>query len=773
MVIFQDFEVPQILHKILNKIHSNGPCDAEDLETLAYIKKYNSAIFQKYEPTLLYLLGLFYKAEEPRNLLETVYKMYSDEILKDTNHIFTPVQASAYRNIKYNRVFSFSAPTSIGKSHLFRELLKEYTRDVVIIVPSRALLAEYMHNIKIEFENDKSVLILQFVENINISNTKRRIYIITPERSGNLFKLKDSLNIEMFLFDEAQDLDDEIRQVRFDALVRRINIEFPRAKIVFTQPFANNPEAQLTKHSLQDSGSARNFRQVSIGKICLVENRRKFHYFSPYEISRGGKINNRANNIPIELLQANKTILIYISKNKIYKGEHLKDFNDLISLCPPIGDPIAKHYIELLEDYIGANNNGNEKRSMMIEMMKRGIVIHHGSIPLKARLIIEEFVNKHFARICFATSTLLQGINMPFDAVWIDNFRNLPPLALKNLIGRAGRTTTSKEFNFGYVIIKAANIKTFSNRINDTYSIQETSPLNESDQNVSEDTKDIVSAVQNNSFNDEYQLTNEQVNRLNTEYTEQYIENVLHILFSGDNQLLSGNEYYQLSDSKKKLLRDSLQKLYALHLRRRELSPAEKAVLSAAIPILLWRVRGKSFKEIIALRYAFIARKDEQSQIKQQLRLKKITSTEANLQMSALCIKFSPIAQSLPNQKAKQVPLFALNTSITKLNYDLLVYDTYDYIDKVISLSIANALSAAFSIYFNETNDIRAKYLMNYIKYGTNEETEIWLLRYGFAFEDIEWIKPYIQEINENRIVFTENVSLLPAEKLATIERFN
>ena len=142
------------------------------------------------------------KTQEPQNLLEATYHMYAEEIQERTNHIFTPVQASAYHNIKNNRVFSFSAPTSIGKSYVFRELLKEYTKDVVIIVSSRALLAEYMHNIKAEFKNDKSILILQFIENINISNTSRRIYIITPERSGNLFKLKNSLNIELFLFDD-------------------------------------------------------------------------------------------------------------------------------------------------------------------------------------------------------------------------------------------------------------------------------------------------------------------------------------------------------------------------------------------------------------------------------------------------------------------------------------------------------------------------------------------------------------------------------------------
>ena len=56
-------------------------------------------------------------------------------------------------------------------------------------------------------------------------------------------------------------------------------------------------------------------------------------------------------------------------------------------------------------------------------MLKKGIVIHHGSIPLDIRFLLEKFTNLGFAKICFSTSTLLQGVNMPFDALFIDNFR--------------------------------------------------------------------------------------------------------------------------------------------------------------------------------------------------------------------------------------------------------------------------------------------------------------------------------------------------------------
>ena len=41
-------------------------------------------------------------------------------------------------------------------------------------------------------------------------------------------------------------------------------------------------------------------------------------------------------------------------------------------------------------------------------------------------------------------------------------------------------------------------------------------------------------------------------------------------------------------------------------MRRKELSPGEVAVLSTTIPILLWRIQGKSFKEIVSIRLDFL-----------------------------------------------------------------------------------------------------------------------------------------------------------------------
>ena len=71
-----------------------------------------------------------------------------------------------------------------------------------------------------------------------------------------------------------------------------------------------------------------------------------------------------------------------------------------------------------------------------------------------------------------------------------------------------------------------------------------------------------------------------------------------------------------------------------------------------------------------------------------------------------------------------------------------------------------------------KSKDERSLKLAKYIKYGTISEDEIWMLRYGFDFEDIEWIKPCVASIDKTEIVFNDKVDSLSEEQLMRIDRF-
>lgn len=405
--------------------------------------------------------------------------------------------------------------------------------------------------------------------------------------------------------------------------------------------------------------------------------------------------------------------------------------------------------------------------------MERGIVVHHGSMPLKMRLIIEEFVRGNHAKLCFATSTLKQGINMPFDAVFIDNYNNMDVLTLKNLIGRSGRTTDEPDtFEFGYTLIKQKHLPSFCKRINDIYQLKDESALEADVERISEDNLDLVEAIRNNTFDNETRLTKSQLERLQNSDVDKSIKFILdHILLDG--RVLTGKEYYEnLTDYQRKKIKDAFKTIYVAHLRRTELTSVEQSILSTAIPILLWHIQGKTFKEVLALRYSYLTQLTERRRIKALVRSGELSQEKANEQIGKLKVRFSQAPTSLPNSNARSYSDFKNNTPVLELDYDTLVFDTYDYIDKVISLSLSDPLCATFMLYYEKTGDARAATMCNYIRYGTNNEVEIWLLRYGFSFEDITWIKPYIQHIDEQRIEFIPSVVGIDGEQLKVIERY-
>ncbi len=793
--------IEETIVSILNNMHQNGPIEPADFEKLALMKKLHAKIFSKYEKKLMYVLGLFYKTTEPTSLIEVLYNTYSETIKDYYGTYFTPVQADAQNHIETNRVFSFSAPTSIGKSYLFRWLIKEYKKDIVIIVPSRALISEYMYEI---FKTvDKSVLVLQFVENINIKHTSRRIFVLTPERASELFKQKKYFDVGLFLFDEAQISEENIRGMRFDALVNRIETNYPNAKKVFTHPFVSNPEAQLKKHNFYESASSQRYKQQVVGKIYMTYGNNKFSYFSPFS---EGKIKKHViDHNPVEdVLKRNGTLLIYTSKITIYTEKHLEKFASYIDMCEDIKKTEALNIIKELEEFLGITS---EKTSLMINMMRKGIVIHHGSIPLHGRLLIEKFIKNGFAKICFATSTLAQGINMPFDVVWIDNFNfgrneseDTKTLTLKNLIGRAGRSSNIENyFDYGYVIINDRNTQSFCTRIKKNAELKSSSQLDEPISNIPEDLKDLAEAIKNNSFDEENQLPLSQIERIEKADIHSDIQYILENIFE-NGVILTGKKYYNLPSSIKEKMKKGIINIYKSHLRRADISKGEKSVLSTSIPILLWRVQGRSFSAIVASRYAYITRADDRRKIleilnnrilsdndkKQILELYTenkeeiakilsqsiISEKDKNKIIQQMPLKFTQKEHVIPDSQTKNISIFSKNSTYKDFKYDILVYDTYDYLDKVISFSLIPPLCAAFQKYYEETSDSRALIIKNYIKYGTNDETEIYLQQYGFGFEEIEWLKPYIAKINQNEIIFYESINDLPNTKRNKFERY-
>lgn len=185
--IKDDLNPAQSIEDIIRELHIDGPVCNTTIEKLSYYKLFHENIFNIYEERILSIMGLFYKNKHPTNLYSFVLSQIGELYHEKYNHYLTPVQASIRNAINSKQYISISAPTSAGKSFSIKHHIYESKGDVVIVVPSRALIAEYIGTMKEHFKNDKSVMILPFVEYVFKSRNLRRIFILTPERARELF----------------------------------------------------------------------------------------------------------------------------------------------------------------------------------------------------------------------------------------------------------------------------------------------------------------------------------------------------------------------------------------------------------------------------------------------------------------------------------------------------------------------------------------------------------------------------------------------------------
>lgn len=741
------------LASLLEILHKEGPDSFEILEKIALYKEFHPTEFEKIEERFISALGLFYKDSNPKNLYSLLLFTIGAHHKRKYGSYLTPVQASVREAVDSHQFVSISAPTSAGKSYSIRDFIYEQQGDAVIVVPSRALIAEYIAAIRRKFGGRKDVMISSFVDKVFRSRNLRRIFILTPERARELFLMREQLSVSVFFFDEAQVSEEKGRGIVFDVLIRRIQKNFPDAKLIFAHPFVENPQAQFKKHGISlKQGYARSYSQGSVGKISVYRHANgNDYYFSPssekgYLLTECVKFEGSFHDFAFN---GKHSILIFVSKASIYNGKFLTDFEKYIGTFNNVADASALKIIEAVENIIGADEV--EHRSNLVSLLKKGVVIHHGSVPLDVRFLLEDFIRGGFARICFATSTLAQGVNMPFDIVWLQSNRIIggddaeKALSFKNLVGRAGRLSDLAKFDYGYVFTE--NPKLYISRINDTYMLSEVSVIDQNFENDNSDIKELKESIRQGDFDDDLNLPLPKAQRLAEPLIQESCSAIIGLIYSGGSirENISGDQHAE----KRKLIRSHLRRIFVTSINR-DLLAGEESVFNTAIFIFLLAIGGRTFKEIAGIRFSSISRRDYGRKGKAE---------------------FSQSAEPLPNSTLiKAFPLFENGTSAQEVSYDPVVFDTYDYMDQVISFSLSDVFLAAFKIYKKASSDSSADKMIELLRFGTNDVMHVLLIRYGFSPEVISEIIKYIQFVSEEKIIFKDNIHSAPEHVKKMVE---
>ncbi len=414
--------------------------------------------FDKLYSTVLYKLGLFALNIDDSNLnndnfIELSVKKKLNTI-DGTNYILTDAQNKIYNEMSQSNFYSFSGPTSLGKSFIINRMVENSirnNRNVAIVVPTRALINQVTIEIRTSLKDliqKYEYLVLNTISGEEKCD-KNYIFILTPERLLNLHTKDNVLELDDLFIDEAHKLtssgkDSERSITEYNAIEMTL-AKYNKIKVFFSSPNISNPSVFLDlfgKNSYYSCHTDEAPVAQNVFLINVAKNSLRVFANNEFINVRSSLIDSVDSNdeLIIEIGKSQHSNMVYCSRSEIAVN-YAKTFLEKLEDC------------ELSEDIITAIKTISEfvhEDYYLVKCLKKRVAYHHGKLPHFVRGIVEELFRKGEIDYIFCTPTLAEGVNMPTKNIFITcgnkvrytqnkESNKIKSLSFWNLAGRAGR----------------------------------------------------------------------------------------------------------------------------------------------------------------------------------------------------------------------------------------------------------------------------------------------------------------------------------------------
>lgn len=419
------------------------------------------------------------KYEFLRNLEVETHRIQNK--IPDSNNSFFDTQKAVLENLNNNQYYSFSAPTSMGKTFVIMNFIRgklktNCTENFVIVVPTRALLSEIANNIIIEFKDYLGIGCHKIITNTaSVKKDDKFIAVLTPERFYYSLLKQPEIIFNYIFIDEAHKISDkDKRSVTYYKILEMLKGN-SNSHIYFSSPVIPNPDVYLeltdfyTQSDNHSTGQTFNFSPVIQNKIYLDFNTKQ--YLIVNNLTKELTLCNRFDSYFANRMQAlmylgnKKCNLIYVSSaNKAV--EYANNLSHLLS-----SQKNSQYFLEIqpeLEEAAKQIEQKIHKDYYLAKLIRNRVAFHIGALPAEIRSQIESLLRKGFIQYCFCTSTLLEGVNVPVDNLFIfDNKKgrsNMSVIDAYNLIGRAGRVTLN-EYGNVFIVIEEDSVQKYFDKV--------------------------------------------------------------------------------------------------------------------------------------------------------------------------------------------------------------------------------------------------------------------------------------------------------------------
>ena len=450
---------------------ADGRNKAYKIVSLLYDVYKDNMQFQYHANSILTKLGNFASlsiAVGNSEIVDTIETALEKQIKKTyqkvpfNDLVFTDSQYKLFEAMKDSNHYSFSGPTSFGKSFIMDAFIQYIITErhgidnIVILVPTRALINQVTARLKKTITNKNyKVLAHPVVPMIYRNRMLKYVFVFTPERLISYLGEKENPVINYMFVDEAHKIiaeKDSRSPLYYHAILLA---ERKSIKLYFASPNIPNAHVflQLFEKSIDE--------QMIIKESPVAQNR----FFIDYVEGKGRMFTETGEDIIFQDL--GKKEQDYVGKLLRKLGENCKNIvycntvADTIDFAlkfskglPEQNDARIDSLIELIKSYI-------HKDYFLIDCLKKGVAFHFGRLPQRIRERIERLFEEKVIDYMFCTSTLLEGVNIPAKNIFI--FSNaignskFSDVDFWNLAGRAGRL--SKELSGNIICVRIEDKK--------------------------------------------------------------------------------------------------------------------------------------------------------------------------------------------------------------------------------------------------------------------------------------------------------------------------
>ncbi len=327
--------------------------------------------------------------------------------------------------INNNSAVIISAPTSFGKTFcIFEYIARFYPKNIVLIVPTLALVDEYLKKIIKKYTSKLNVYKthINYDENKKYDFDKHNIFILTHDKVMECRFYNNIEKIDLLVIDEVYKLKTDETNDRVLVLNMAYKYLADKAeKYVLLAPFIKDIEDRniLSKQPIMYKS---NFSPVVNELIKINLNSKEEKY-----------------NKTIDLLKGK----LLTQKNLIYFST-VKELANFVNreICNTY--PIINLKNELISNFLQWAKDEIHEDWYVIKAMERGFLVHNGQLPLGVRLMqIDLYEEEENFKNMLCTSTLLEGVNICSKNIIITspqrNKTEFDAFDFYNLVGRTGR----------------------------------------------------------------------------------------------------------------------------------------------------------------------------------------------------------------------------------------------------------------------------------------------------------------------------------------------